>query len=125
MPSRLSPRLRLRKLEMWACLKPVCSASRRPVRSPSSMRCHKALRRLSCRVRNFIGGVYHAFIAMCYCLHKCNIHKEIEFLTRLSPSRKGRVYLHGQENLISWHGPGRNLLNGGGVCGHFSIRSES
>jgi len=24
MPSRLSPRLRLRKLEMWACLKPVC-----------------------------------------------------------------------------------------------------
>src|SRR5579871_3612316 len=54
MPSRLRPRLRLRKLEMWACLNPVCWASRRPVSSPVSMRSHRILRRLSCKTLNFI-----------------------------------------------------------------------
>ena len=44
---RLSPRLQLRKLEMWACLKPVYSASRKPVRSPASIRSKRVLRRSS------------------------------------------------------------------------------
>ena len=54
MPSMLRPRLRLRKLEMWACSNPVCWARRSPVSSPASMRSHRILRRLSCRILNFI-----------------------------------------------------------------------
>ena len=46
--------LSVKKLEMWACLNPVRSASLSPVISPASMRFHSALRRFSCRVRTFI-----------------------------------------------------------------------
>src|ERR1039458_4470259 len=54
MPSRLRPRLRLRKFEMWACLNPVCWARWKPVSSPASMRSHRILRRLSCKILNFM-----------------------------------------------------------------------
>jgi len=63
-PSMLSERLRLRKLEICACLKPVRSASFRPVTSPASMRFHSALRKFSCSVLTFIREVYHLDISV-------------------------------------------------------------
>ena len=61
-PSMLSERLRFRKLEMCACLKPVCCASRIPVSCLAATRPHSTCRRLSCKALNFILWI----ISYCY-----------------------------------------------------------
>src|SRR5262249_8908572 len=82
MPSRLRPRFLFKKLEMWACLKPVCSARCRPVSSPRSMRSQSFFRRFSCMVRNFMRRSIARTIAPCYSMrdrvfHKHHVHSTL------------------------------------------------